>query len=61
MIYIIGKSDDGVLFSNPSVMQKKRHSSAIEGRNKILKTEKTFKSGIYKNKNDHVNKLIWSD
>lgn len=56
MIYIIGKSDDGGLFSNPNVMKKKRHSSAIEGRNKILKTEKTFKSGIYKN--NHLNKLI---
>jgi len=56
VIYIIGKSDDGGLFSNPNVMKKKRHSSAIEGRNKILKTEKTFKSGIYKN--NHLNKLI---
>lgn len=56
MMFIIGKSDDGGLFSNPSVIQKKRHSSAIEGRNKILKTEKTFKSGIY---NDHMNKFIW--
>jgi len=52
VVYIIGKLDDGGSFSNPSVVQKKRHSSAIEGRNKILKTEKTFKSGNFKN--DHL-------
>lgn len=46
VIYIIGKYDDSSSsFSNPSTIQKKRHSSAIEGRNKILKIEKTFKSG----------------
>jgi len=55
VLYIIGKLDD-TTFSNPSVIQKKRHSSAIEGRNKILKTEKSFKSGNYKN--DHVNNFI---
>ncbi|KAL5233991.1 hypothetical protein ACI65C_001401 [Semiaphis heraclei] len=59
VMFIIGKSDDGGLFSNPSVIQKKRHSSAIEGRNKILKTEKTFKSDIERNVRvmDAVNKL----
>lgn len=56
VVYIIGKLDDGGSFSNPSVIQKKRHSSSIEGRHKILKTEKSFKSGNYKN--NHLNKLI---
>jgi hypothetical protein len=56
VLYIIGKLDDGGSFSNPNVIQKKRHSSAIEGRNKILKTEKNFKSGNYKN--DYVNNFI---
>lgn len=46
VVYIIGKCDESCSsFSNPSTIQKKRHSSAIEGRNKILKIEKTFKSG----------------
>lgn len=46
VLYIIGKSDDGSpLNSGAHTIQKKRHSNAIEGRNKILKTEKTLKSG----------------
>jgi len=49
IIYIIGKFDDGS--SSPSIQSKKRHSSAIEGRNKILKTEKYLKNGINNNKN----------
>ncbi|XP_026810400.1 mitogen-activated protein kinase kinase kinase 4 isoform X2 [Rhopalosiphum maidis] len=59
VLYIIGKLDDGGSFSNPNVIQKKRHSSAIEGRNKILKTEKNFKSDIDRNVRvmDAVNKL----
>lgn len=46
VVYIIGKCDDGCSsFLNTSTIQKKRHSSAIEGKNKILKIEKSFKSG----------------
>lgn len=56
VIYIIGKFDDNSLLSNHGAIQKKRHSSAIEGRNKILKTEKTHKSG--NNKSNCGNNLI---
>lgn len=46
VVYIIGKPDDSSpSFSNSNAIQKKRHSSAMEGRNKILKTEKPVKSG----------------
>lgn len=53
IVYIIGKSDDSSSsFSNSNVIQKKRHSSAMEGRTKILKTEKPVKSGNNKKKNN---------
>lgn len=53
IMYIIGKIDDGC---SPSAIQKKRHSSAIEGRNKILKTEKSLKYG--NNKHNYLHNLI---
>ncbi|XP_025424762.1 mitogen-activated protein kinase kinase kinase 4 isoform X2 [Sipha flava] len=56
--YIIGKFDDSSL-SSTSTIKKKRNSSAIEGRNKILKTEKTIKNDVERNVRvmDAVNKL----
>ncbi|VVC26621.1 Hypothetical protein CINCED_3A025889 [Cinara cedri] len=60
IVYIIGKTDDGSSsFSNQSSKPIKRNSSVIEGRNKILKTEKSFKSAIERNVRvmDAVNKL----
>jgi len=59
-VYIIGKFDDCSSFSNSSTskLQKKRHSSVIEGRNKILKSEKSLKSG--NNKNNLLAYLILS-
>lgn len=51
VLYIIGKCDDGSsLNSGANAIQKKRHSNAIEGRNKLLKTEKTSKNGNYINR-----------
>lgn len=44
IVYIIG-NDDTSSFSNLNTIQKKRQSSTTEGRNKILKTEKSVKSG----------------
>lgn len=44
-MYIIGKLDDGSTLPNTNTIKKKRHSSSVEGRNKILKTEKSIKNG----------------